>query len=212
MRRGAKPAKAKVQDKPPAARKSPKNESSSVGDLEKRLAEAQKRETEALEQIQTRNRELVEAREQQAATAEILRVIASSPTEVRPVFDVIVRAAQRLLGAHSASAFQLTGDLVHRVAATVGGPGPATLYPMPLGQMMAANPAAARVWTQGELWRVTDTESDPYLTPAGRRLAQSSGYRSLLWIPLVRDRDVVGVIAVTRQPPGGFTDAETALL
>jgi GAF domain-containing protein len=156
--------------------------------------------------------QVTESLDQQTTTSEILRVISSSPTDVRPVFDAIVRGAQRLLGAQSAAAFQLIGDIVHRVAATVGGPGPAVLYPMPLDQMRAANPAAGRVWTQAELWHVTDTEADVYLTSAGRSLARSSGYRSLLWIPLVRDREVVGVIAVTRPGPGGFTDAEIALL
>jgi hypothetical protein len=64
MRRGPKPAKSK-EAKPLGARKSPKHEGSRVRDLEKRLAEAVKREAEA--------------QEQQAATAEILRVISSSP-------------------------------------------------------------------------------------------------------------------------------------
>ena len=47
-------------------------------------------------QLDSRTRELAEAREQQAATSEILRVISSSPTDVRPVFDTIVRSAVRL--------------------------------------------------------------------------------------------------------------------
>jgi hypothetical protein len=48
------------------------------------------------EKLDRRTRELVEAREQQAATSEILRVISSSPSDVQPVFHTIVRSAVRL--------------------------------------------------------------------------------------------------------------------
>jgi hypothetical protein len=74
--KGAKPAKAKVEAKLPVARTSPKTEGSRVGNLEKRLA----------------------ALKQEEATGEMLRVIGSSPTDVRPVFATIVRSAVRLCG------------------------------------------------------------------------------------------------------------------
>ena len=100
--KGAKPAKAKVQAKRPAARKSRKNEGSRDRQLETRLKEALKREAEALER--------------QTATDEILRVISRSPGDVQPVFDVMVESACRLCGGVFANAVQFDGALMHNMA------------------------------------------------------------------------------------------------
>src|SRR5262245_41453909 len=94
MRRGPKPAKSK-EAKPPVARKSPKDDAR-VRDLEKRLAEALKLHSDSQEQLKTRDRELVEALQQQTATSEILRVISSSPTDEQPVFEAIVQNARQI--------------------------------------------------------------------------------------------------------------------
>src|SRR5512134_2850875 len=104
MRRGAKPAKARVETKPLLARKSRKREGSRVRDLEMHLAKALKDKAEALEQ--------------QKATAEILRVIGSSPTDAQPVFDAIVGSAVRLLGAFSGTVLRLVGEDLHLAAIT----------------------------------------------------------------------------------------------
>ena len=57
-----------------------------------------------------------EALERQTATAEILRVISSSPTDVQPTFDAIAAAATTLSGAASGSVFRFDGSLIHFVA------------------------------------------------------------------------------------------------
>src|SRR6266567_2685209 len=90
MRRGAKPAKAKV--KLPVARKLLENEGSRVRDLEKHLAEAL---------------------EQQTATGEILRAIAHAQTDAQPVFDTIVRSAAQLCRATGAAVFLTDGRMLY---------------------------------------------------------------------------------------------------
>src|SRR5262245_5903465 len=112
MPRGPKPAKSK-KAKPPGTRQRPQDEDTTVRDLEKRLAEALQRETEGLGKLQTRDRELAEALEQQTATAEILRVISSSPTDIKPVLDAVARSAMRLCESYDAMIMLRDGEELH---------------------------------------------------------------------------------------------------
>src|SRR5215831_19322882 len=68
------------------------------------------------QKLEARTRELAEAREQQAATSEILGVISTSPTDVQPVFETIVRNAVSLCGSLFANVFRFDGELLHFVA------------------------------------------------------------------------------------------------
>src|SRR5499426_3744677 len=69
------------------------------------------------QKLEARTRELAEAREQQRATAEILGVISSSPADVQPVFDTIVRNFVLLCGSVFGSIFTFDGELVHLAGA-----------------------------------------------------------------------------------------------
>ena len=116
MRRGPRPAKSKAESNPPLARKPPKDDGTKVRDLEKRLAEA-------LEQLQTRDRELAEAQEQQAGAADILRLIAKSPADLPAVLDGILGGAIRLMGAEWGAMARFDGELFHHVAQQGATPG-----------------------------------------------------------------------------------------
>ncbi len=75
--------------------------------------------TRLFNELQTRNRDLTEALEQQTATSEILRVISQSQRDVQPVFDTIAANARELCEATFAVVFRFDGELIH-VAALVG--------------------------------------------------------------------------------------------
>src|SRR5438876_6278135 len=83
--------------------------------------------------VDERTRELTESLEQQTATAEILRVISSSPTDIQPIFDAIVRSASRLCGGEYAIVTRYDGELLHLAAQHNPRPGTAEetarLYP-----------------------------------------------------------------------------------
>jgi two-component system NtrC family sensor kinase len=93
---------------------------------------------------------LTEAAEQQAATAEILRVISSSPNDVQPVFDAIVQSALRLLEGVGANVARLVGEELHLAAFTTttgqaGNSAISAVYPMPIsGWNIAARAVRAR--------------------------------------------------------------------
>jgi transcriptional regulator with GAF, ATPase, and Fis domain len=199
MGRRQKPAKSK-EAKPPVARKSPKDDGAKVRDLEKRLAEALRDKAEALER--------------ETATSEILRVIASSPTDERPVFETIVASALRLLNGHAAGLRTLHGDELHMSAFTSTTPsGDSALAQGPIAVIpVSSSPHFTRVVKDRTPLVVEDTETESGLPPGLRQVARARGYRSGLNVPLLRGETVLGVLNVTRVAPGPFSAADIALL
>jgi GAF domain-containing protein len=173
-----------------------------------RLSAELQQKNEALTEAHT---QVTEALEQQTATAEILRVISSSRTDVQPVFNAIVNNAKRLLGGFSAMVTRLVGDQLHLAAyTTTGDSGDAVLrarFPRPL----ANAPLPSQAVRERSICIVSDTETDDRFRP-DREVARARGYRSMLTVPLLQEHTAIGVINVTRATPGSFTDDEIALL
>jgi two-component system NtrC family sensor kinase len=161
----------------------------------------------AIENVRLFN-ETKEALERQTATADILKVIASSPSDVQPVFEAIAERSKRLVDALSTTVFRLVDGVMHLRAFTPTNPeADATLkaiFPVPL-LSFSWGEAIAR----GEIFRVIDTEQE---IPAIRDLARLRGFRSMLFVPLLRDRTPIGVIAVTRVEPGPYVEHHVQLL
>jgi signal transduction histidine kinase len=163
-------------------------------------------------ELQARNRELTTALDTQTATADILRVISRSQTDVQPVFDAIVASAARLLEADSGLLTRIAGDQIEIAALTSTDPaGDAILraaYPL----SRHSDRVHARVIRDRAPLNVADAQTDPRLPDVQHATARARGYRSHVAVPLLRHDEALGAIAVTRHAPGGFTDDEIALL
>ncbi|HEX7383075.1 MAG TPA: GAF domain-containing protein, partial [Burkholderiaceae bacterium] len=151
-----------------------------------------------------------EALEQQTASAEVLRVISQSPTDVQPVFDAIAERAMTLCGAMIGAVARFDGERVHLVAFRGTSPEAAATmraaYPMPLGRRATLVRAVQdRVPVQ-----IADVleDADYGLQTAATR----AGYRANLAVPMLREGHVVGAIGVCRAQPGLFPDKLVRLL
>src|SRR5262245_7449012 len=199
MGRRTKPAKGRTEAKRPSARKSPPDDSAKFRDLEKRLAEALKREADALEQ--------------QTATAEILKVISSSPTDVRPVFETILERAATLCEAQLAHLWLYEGGEQFRLGAGYGSR-PDHLHWLEQGLHRIGRPFFREIgpWRVGQVLDVRDTEPYRRGETLWIRTVDHEGMRTLLGVPLVKDGRLVGSIAIYRREVRPFTDAQAALV
>ncbi len=163
----------------------------------------------AIENVRLFN-ETKEALERQTATSDILKVIASSPSDVQPVFEAIAASSNRLIGGFSTAVLRFIGNELHLAAFT---PTNATAdealkasFPRPLAEF----PPFMLV-RDGETVRIVDTEADdvPQLI---REVARLRGYRSMLYTPLMSGGTPIGLISVTRAEPGTFADHHVQLV
>jgi GAF domain-containing protein len=165
----------------------------------------------AIENVRLFN-ETKEALEQQTSTAEILRVIASSPTDVQPVFDTIVDRALRLCDGLYSGVYQLDGDLLRLVAHNHTGTEAEALlrsgYPRPLSR----DSLVGRAILERRVIHVGDVQSDPDASEWSRNRSRLLGYRSFLGVPLLQDGKPIGAIRVNRSEPRSFSDREISLL
>jgi signal transduction histidine kinase/CheY-like chemotaxis protein len=154
-------------------------------------------------------RELEELRQQQAATAAVLKVISNSPTDVQPVFDAITREVVILSNALFGAVFRFDGDLIHLVSHYNFTPQVLELLSRMYPMRPSRQQATGRVILGGGLVHMHDVISD---TEYRREVADRGGWRSVLAVPMLREGVAVGVIWVARGVAGPFPDNQIALL
>src|SRR5262247_2652913 len=172
-----------------------------------------KRVTEQLESCQrefeSSNTELSESREQQTTTGEILRGIASSPTDLQPVFQTILDNAVRLCEAQNGAVFRFDGEFFRAVVWNNTSPALSAFVqntPIPPGRESALR----RVGLDKRPVHIPDMLADPEcIVPEPYR---EEGIRTNLAVPLLKENDLIGAIAIHRREVRPFTENQIRLL
>ena len=158
-------------------------------------------------------KQLSEALEQQAATSEVLRIIATSPQSVQPVFDAIVANAARLCEATFSAVAQFDGELLHLVAVNKMSAEETAAYHTVFPRRPNRTFIMGRAFVDGKPVHVEDIETDPDYDPHTLSVLKAAApYRTYLGIPILRDGVPIGAIGCGRREVRPFTEAQIALV
>src|SRR5215469_10608187 len=153
-------------------------------------------------------RERDEAQEQQRATAEVLKIISTSPTELQPVLEVVVRSAARFCEADDVSIFELDGQYLRITAAHWGA------VPQDIGArfLCVRGHVSGRAVLDRKPVHVTDLHAEAEEFPEGSAFARRLGFRTTAAVPLLREGVAVGAIVLRRDEVKAFTNKQITLL
>src|SRR6476660_6104270 len=154
-------------------------------------------------------RELSEAREQQAATSEVLKAISRSTFDLRTALDTLLQSAVKLRSADQGTVAQRKGDTFYRSVSY--GFSPVYLdYVKDIPVEPGRDTGTGRALLEAKVIHIPDVLADPDFTwKEGQR---SGGFRTVLGVPMLREGVAVGVLALTRSAVRPFSDEQIALV
>ncbi len=160
-------------------------------------------------ELQDRNREITESLEQQTATSDILQVIASSPTEIQPVLDIIAQNAAQL-SAWDDALIDIEDQGILRVAAHYGN---IPMFPVGEGIPLNRDSVAGRAIIEGHtLQTIHKQPGEESEYPEGDKWARKYGYRMTCSVPLLREGKAIGAITIRCDKPNLLNKKQIALI
>ena len=157
-------------------------------------------------ELEVRNQDLTEALEQQTATSEILGVIASSPTNIQPVLEVVAERAARLCDANDSHIRLIDGTFLRLVASCGSISLPDEYVPIKRDR------PASRAIIDRQTIHIHDLQAVRDREFPDIRDGVAKGVRSLLAVPLLREGIPIGVIIIRRLVVQPFSEKQIALL
>jgi GAF domain-containing protein len=166
------------------------------------------------DEVQARTEELSESLEQQTATSEVLQVISSSPGELEPVFKAMLENATRVCGSNFGTLYLREGDAFRAVSMHGATP---TYMQSRLGQLLHPGPETGigRLVRTNDVVHIPDATADPaYRQADPMRVAavDVGGVRTLLDVPMLKENELIGAIAIYRQEVRPFNDKDIELV
>jgi GAF domain-containing protein len=161
------------------------------------------------EQLDQRTRELEEALKQQAASAEILKVISHPSFDLQTVFDTIVVNAVGLCHAHMGAVHRFDGKLIHIVAHHNFPPEAVDVLRRMYPRTPQPDQASGRAILTRRVAQIEDMLADQQYT---REVTLAGQWGSILAVPMLRDGSPIGAIVITRNEVGHFADRHIDLL
>jgi len=165
--------------------------------------------------LQVSNRQVIEALEQQTAQGEVLRVIASAPTDLERVLNAVASTARRLCGAQLAGVHRPEGDYLRRVAQDMAPDEPFDQTAPPLSSQLSVN---SRQAVSGRAYLTGSTVYVPDIVEVADDFSESivsarvRGWRSSVAAPLLRGTQPIGVLSLYATEPHAFSEQQIALL
>jgi signal transduction histidine kinase len=169
--------------------------------------------TRLLNELRQRTADLTESLEQQTATSEVLRVISSSPGDLQPVFATILENAIRICNATFGNIYRWDGEALHLVAMHNTPPNFAEHHSV--RSAGADGTVISRMLGSTAVVHVADLASEQAYAnriPGTVAAVELGGVRTLLAVPMLKDNELVGALALSRQEVRPFTDKQIELV